>query len=451
MWAVAAGSDGKAILAGFTDGSWGGEASIGDDDFLAVLLDFGPPTTPSPTVALTVTPATPPPSTAATSPATPSPSAAATSSATPRSPDIVAPSSVVTPAPSPGASSVANPVTTTSSEGSASDTTPVVVGVVSAVAGTALIALAVFLKRWRAAKKYPHSPPLPPSDNDDDLEHHREQPQSVQPPTPVVVARGVANGSRSGAPPPYQHNAPPPPYQAQAVGAPLQWSTEQVANAVKHGGASLVGENAHACSAEQSLTATGSTANVSTAERSEMAQFYHGQSGAGAASVGDGPQPEEVSGRGRASSAADRPGEAGGVGLGHAVLMAAQELARNCQLPGVSEAAAVVCILVNLVTDSRQNNDGSDARLRQCRSIVMMLNRAAKVAGKVSYRRVSLFPACTLCRIVVFVLPSLSRYMLGQVPLRRLTRLFLDYKNVCAWPLGVKSRVVIRSERRCVF
>lgn len=70
--------------------------------------------------------------------------------------------------------------------------------------------------------------------------------------------------------------------------------------------------------------------------------------------------------------------------MGEAAMKAAQELAHHCQVRGVSEAAAVVSILMKLASDSHDNSSGSDARLRQCRSIVMMLERAAKVAGKVS-------------------------------------------------------------------
>ncbi|CAM9446055.1 unnamed protein product, partial [Hapterophycus canaliculatus] len=66
---------------------------------------------------------------------------------------------------------------------------------------------------------------------------------------------------------------------------------------------------------------------------------------------------------------------------GGAVVAAAQELAQHCQIPGVSEAATVVSILVKLVTDS-QDAARDDARLKRCRSIVMMLERAAKVLGK---------------------------------------------------------------------
>ncbi|CAM9373156.1 unnamed protein product, partial [Scytosiphon promiscuus] len=72
----------------------------------------------------------------------------------------------------------------------------------------------------------------------------------------------------------------------------------------------------------------------------------------------------------------------GDLGLGQAVLVAAQELARSCQVPGISEAAGVLCIMANLFIDSRENDKASDTRLRQCRSIVMALKRAGKVVGK---------------------------------------------------------------------
>ncbi|CAM9581545.1 unnamed protein product, partial [Scytosiphon promiscuus] len=60
----------------------------------------------------------------------------------------------------------------------------------------------------------------------------------------------------------------------------------------------------------------------------------------------------------------------------------AHELAQHCQIPGISEAAAAVYIMTKLVTDSRESSRASESRLRQCRTIVMALKRAAKVAGK---------------------------------------------------------------------
>ncbi|CAN0289997.1 unnamed protein product, partial [Ectocarpus fasciculatus] len=50
LYDMAAGSDGKMILAGNTDGSWGDDANLGSDDFLAVMLN---------TIAATPAPSSP--------------------------------------------------------------------------------------------------------------------------------------------------------------------------------------------------------------------------------------------------------------------------------------------------------------------------------------------------------------------------------------------------------
>lgn len=101
-------------------------------------------------------------------------------------------------------------------------------------------------------------------------------------------------------------------------------------------------------------------------------------------SSGSGPELDEASRGPGTSSSADRQNSAGDIGLGNAVLAAAQELARSCQVPGVSKAAAAVCIVANMVTDSCENDRASESRLRQCHTIVMALKRAAKVAEKVT-------------------------------------------------------------------
>ena len=64
---------------------------------------------------------------------------------------------------------------------------------------------------------------------------------------------------------------------------------------------------------------------------------------------------------------------------------AARELAERSQIPGVGEAIALVSILVNLVADSRSNAEGADTRLKQCRSIIRLLQRAERVLGKVKW------------------------------------------------------------------
>ncbi|CAN0139214.1 unnamed protein product, partial [Scytosiphon promiscuus] len=66
----------------------------------------------------------------------------------------------------------------------ASDSTPVVAGVVSAVGGVALVALAVLLKRRRASKqKTVHPPAVSPAHDDGNSERGHQEPRDVQPPS----------------------------------------------------------------------------------------------------------------------------------------------------------------------------------------------------------------------------------------------------------------------------
>lgn len=136
-------------------------------------------------------------------------------------------------------------------------------------------------------------------------------------------------------------------------------------------------------SADRASIFTASTGNVSTGERSAFVPAY-GESGvSGAAFATDGPKPIlDI----ESYSSADGRGSTGGPGIGRAVGEAALELARNSLIPGVSEAASAVSILVELVTGSQDTKNGTEPSLRRCRSIVMMLQRATKVLGKVSLR-----------------------------------------------------------------
>ena len=130
------------------------------------------------------------------------------------------------------------------------------------------------------------------------------------------------------------------------------------------------------------LIATNSTADVSTEERtSELPGLgYSAEEG-----DDDGPAATAAATAAAATAAAGgRRKTSSGVHYGEAVLAAAEELAHHCQIPGVSEAATAVSILIHLVSDSRDYLSRSDGAVKRCRSIVMMLERAAKVLGKVS-------------------------------------------------------------------
>lgn len=142
------------------------------------------------------------------------------------------------------------------------------------------------------------------------------------------------------------------------------------------------GEESRKTSADSRGQASPLKSNASTSERAELAQFRLGPGAESAATTAAVSMPADLGASGASSTACQRRSR-DGVGLGQAALEAAQELALHCQIPVVSEAAAVVSILVKLVSDSRDNSSGGETRLRQCRSIVFMLEQAARVAGKV--------------------------------------------------------------------
>ncbi|CAM9120296.1 unnamed protein product [Ectocarpus sp. 13 AM-2016] len=314
-------------------------------------------------------------------------------------------SSATPPAPSPvpfGITSTTNPVTTPPEQKSASDSMPVVAGVVSAVAGAALVALAVFLNRRRGSDQRVTRPPaVPPAHDDGNAEQGREEPPDLRPP-PYSVAVAVGSGDK---PPSHQDNVSlrrqtpaganavdgdglAPPSAPSSLNGQVRPSAEHAENPAEGCFARLASEDAAGCSAEKlpaatnASTTTTSTGNLSTAERGELSQFHQRGRVADAAPVSGGPKPGKASGGGPgAFSAADHHNSAD-IGLGRAVLAAAQELARHCQIPGVSEAATAVCMMANLVKDSRENAKASESRLRQCSTIIVALKRAAKVADK---------------------------------------------------------------------
>lgn len=96
-----------------------------------------------------------------------------------------------------------------------------------------------------------------------------------------------------------------------------------------------------------------------------------------------------------------RRSSADGVDVVDAVVEAAHCLASHSAIPGVSEAARLVSILVNLVTDYRDCTSEVQWRVKRCRSIIFMLERAGEVLGKVRRRLYNtLGPTSCLYRLV---------------------------------------------------
>lgn len=95
-----------------------------------------------------------------------------------------------------------------------------------------------------------------------------------------------------------------------------------------------------------------------------------------AVSTGDGDQRPRLAGNGSK------------IGTLQAVLESAEQMAHHSTIVGVSEAAKLISVLVRLVVDHGENSGTSNWRVRWCRSILAMLERADKLLGKVRTRLV---------------------------------------------------------------
>lgn len=280
------------------------------------------------------------------------------------------------------------------------------------VAGAlATAALGFFVWRRRAAKTKDVNPSAPHPDNADSLERGRERKPESDVNPPASFGDSANNGLSD---PPSQHEGLPPssshaysrnalsdPYQHAAAAvvaaetnddscgrvkslsiAPLTGAAESRTEQTAYPGKGAEdGSSAH----RLLLTGTNSTANVSTEEHTEHAGGgLSAEEEAAFFADGSAPAPGESA---APSSTTGGQRVVNGMGYAQAAIGAAQELAQHCQVPGVSEAATVVSILIQLVSDSKDDMSRGDARVKRCRSIVIMLERAAKVLGKVRAAR----------------------------------------------------------------
>lgn len=258
--------------------------------------------------------------------------------------------------------------------------TPIVAGVTSATAAAALFALGLCLRKRQIAKNgRSGQTPLPvavfDASNAPRPPAHSQSPPSPLYPHTLVLAAGRDGGSRRVVSP-----------SPATITGNVKAKTDPTMHAGKDGGgyaAFAEGLSEDGPTNLASAVAT-STSNASTGERDEINQAYRENVIPGAVLVDDNPEStlDEIG----TLSSTGRRGSSSGIGLGHAVVEAAQDLARNCHIPGVTEVATVVSILANLVMDNRHHTKGTYASLKRCQSIVMLLQRAAKVLGRVSRR-----------------------------------------------------------------
>ncbi|CAN0076073.1 unnamed protein product [Pylaiella littoralis] len=120
------------------------------------------------------------------------------------------------------------------------------------------------------------------------------------------------------------------------------------------------------------LEATSSTADASTAEKDDSHCLPHPID----------PEDDPGSAGTRIPSTDGARAPSAVMSIAQAVYYSASQLANHCQIPGVSEAATMVSILVTLVSDSRDSAGRSERDVKRCRSIVTMLERAMEVLGK---------------------------------------------------------------------
>lgn len=95
----------------------------------------------------------------------------------------------------------------------------------------------------------------------------------------------------------------------------------------------------------------------------------------------DGPIDRVASVRGQNLASFARPP----VGVVEAVLDVAQELADNSAVPGICEVATLMSVLLQLVSDHGENAGVGEMRIRWCRSIIVLLERAEGLLGKVRF------------------------------------------------------------------
>lgn len=286
----------------------------------------------------------------------------------------------------------------------APDTAPIIAGVISACAGAVLIALGVYLWRRRAKRKKNSGSQSPPAesfelekdagreqtveaggvvvDDGEQCPPHQDKTSRVAPPSSfqhamAAMEADVADHDRTHS----RSRATAPSQTTTSPELGMFYGIDATAGAAPGSGAG----KGYASERPSAGTSDIAEAEMSAAERAELGQFCHRQQLANGAPVLDESTKGDSPGQNGAASTSGQREPGGSIGLGEAVLKAAENLAYSCQIPGVSEAAAMVATLVNLVADSRGVTSGTEADLRQCRTIVMMLERASKVASQVRY------------------------------------------------------------------
>lgn len=363
--AIAAWSNSRMVLAGYTWESWSG-VNNGEDDFAAIMMNTSAVTTPTPSPenpSLVPAPSATEPTTTDTPPA---------ASLTPAQP------STVTTSPTPGASDA-----------------PVIIGVVSAVVVGVLIAVAILCRKRRNIKALLHplaksggaSEPGPDGGSGGGTGsggYARGAPQ----PRSCLVAEAVDASPRGNVSPTSFVGLPTPsaaammPIDRWGPAAPSDTliASAKLSPALLPPGARV---GAPVDEIRGDGDGTGDATHREFVGEVFPAVFCSDDSpgkvkGAGGLIPGASAS-VSVAEEGAVAVEGDSPGPSNNFGVAQAVIDAAYELAIWSQFPGVSEAATLVGILVGLIRDSRGSVVESEASVKRCRSIVFTLQRATNI------------------------------------------------------------------------
>lgn len=216
-------------------------------------------------------------------------------------------------------------------------------------------------------------------------------------PSPAPAIGDLGHGPESEGPPPYHHPTPDIMPGARVGSRYPVVSTTQVEENVstmqveENPIAVLVGDGevgGGAMGNDAILTGDDATDDGKTVHASSSGQGTGATVAAGTTRHADDTHIRDTSAN---SLPSNRRASSDGFDVVEAVVEAAHVLAGHSAIPGVSEAAKLVSILVKMVTDHRDGTREVEWRVKRCRAIIFMLDRAGKVLGKVRQRTI---PSC---------------------------------------------------------
>lgn len=414
---VSGGSSSEVLLTGFARGDWLIDA-LGKRDFAAVLLNTNTPTNTEPTLSPTGIP-TP----GKTAPPSSSPFGLTTRPS--GQPSDPTPAPTLHPTPS---SSQPTSFPTLVTDGTANITTlTVIVAVLSCILGLIGVVAGGWLYRRHSRQ------------------HNDHTDSHSGPDTGAVSARSEVSFSHvvsasDGMSPSQSNRYPPNEEGARLANVQERDTMPRAVSSVSIGTALIAPgmQEAHAAGASTPLNSTLRRIGRETA--SDGSHQEQKPSVAGTKLALPGLPMAEASNSG-VLPGDSRPNPTSGLGIRHAMICAAQEVSLVSQIPGVAEVASLVIVLMNLLKDNAELTGAGDGTVKRCRSVLLLVKRAADVLDEVGLSCQldrKLCYSITWFHVVFFICPRmiiLQTKILGRsdrVPIRHKVIFTLCYATLSA-------------------